>query len=69
MSRGLDIPKASLESVAQAILDGVKKGEEEIFPDPVSESMAESRRSGAVKALERRLAAFVEAEPVSKRFG
>jgi hypothetical protein len=53
MSRGLDIPKASPESVARAIFDGVEKGEEEIFPDPMSESMAESWRSGAAKALER----------------
>jgi NAD(P)-dependent dehydrogenase (short-subunit alcohol dehydrogenase family) len=59
MSRGLDIPKASPESVARAIFDGVEKGEEEIFPDPMSESMAESWRSGAAKALERQNAALV----------
>src|SRR6202451_3353779 len=59
MSRGLDIPKASPESVAQAIFDGVEKGEEEIFPDPVSESIAEGWRSGAVKALQRQFAAYV----------
>jgi NAD(P)-dependent dehydrogenase (short-subunit alcohol dehydrogenase family) len=41
MTRDLDIPKASPESAAQAIFDGVEKGEEEIFPDPMSESMAE----------------------------
>ena len=64
MSRGLDIPKASPESVARAIFDGVEKGEEDIFPDPMSESMAESWRSGAAKALERQYAALVEAEPV-----
>jgi NAD(P)-dependent dehydrogenase (short-subunit alcohol dehydrogenase family) len=59
MTRGLDIPKASPESVARAILDGVEKGEEEIFPDPMSESVAEGWRNGAVKALERQFAAFV----------
>jgi NAD(P)-dependent dehydrogenase (short-subunit alcohol dehydrogenase family) len=64
MSRGLDIPKFSPESVARAIFDGVEKGEEDIFPDPVSESMAESWRSGAAKALERQFAALVQAEPV-----
>jgi NAD(P)-dependent dehydrogenase (short-subunit alcohol dehydrogenase family) len=64
MTRGLEIPKASPESVARAIFDGVEKGEEEIFPDPTSESMAESWRSGAAKALERRYAALVEPEPV-----
>ena len=55
MSRGLDIPKASPESVARGIFDGVEKGEEEIFPDPMSESMAESWRSGEAKAVERRM--------------
>jgi NAD(P)-dependent dehydrogenase (short-subunit alcohol dehydrogenase family) len=64
MSRGLDIPKASPESVARAIFDGVEKGEEDIFPDPMSESMAESWRSGAAKALERQNAALVDAERV-----
>jgi NAD(P)-dependent dehydrogenase (short-subunit alcohol dehydrogenase family) len=65
MTRDLDIPKSSPESVARVILDGVEKGEEEIFPDPMSESVAEGWRSGAVKALERRFAAFVQAEPVA----
>jgi NAD(P)-dependent dehydrogenase (short-subunit alcohol dehydrogenase family) len=59
MSRGLDIPKASPESVARAIFDGVEKGDEEIFSDPVSASMAASWRSGAAKALERQNAALV----------
>ena len=64
MTRGLDIPKASPESVARAIFDGLGKGEQEIFPDPMSASMAEGWRSGAVKALERQFAAYVEASPV-----
>ena len=66
MTRSLDIPKASPESVAQAIFDGVEKREEEIFPDPMSASMAEGWRSGAVKALERQFAAYIEASPVSQ---
>jgi NAD(P)-dependent dehydrogenase (short-subunit alcohol dehydrogenase family) len=64
MTRGLDIPKASPESVARAIWDGVEKGEEEIFPDPMSEAIAEGWRSSAVKALERQFAAYVEATPI-----
>jgi len=52
------------ESVARAIFDGVEKEEEDIFPDPMSESLAESWHSGAVKALERQFAALVEAVPV-----
>ena len=65
MTRSLDIPKASPESVARAIFDGVEKGDEEIFPDPMSASMAEGWRGGAVKALERQFAAYVEASPVT----
>jgi NAD(P)-dependent dehydrogenase (short-subunit alcohol dehydrogenase family) len=64
MTRALDIPKASAESVARAIFDGVEKGEEEIFPDPMSASLAEGWRSGAVKALERQFAAYLETSPV-----
>src|ERR1039457_3429982 len=53
MSRGLDIPKASPESVARAIFDGVENGEEDIFPDPMTQPIAEAWRSGVVKAMER----------------
>jgi len=64
MTRGLDIPKASPDTVARAIFDGVENGQEEIFPDPMSESLAQSWRSGAAKALERQYAALLDAEPV-----
>jgi NAD(P)-dependent dehydrogenase (short-subunit alcohol dehydrogenase family) len=60
MSRGLDIPKASPASVARAIFDGVEKGEEDIFPDQMSATLAESWRSGAAKALEHQYAALVD---------
>jgi NAD(P)-dependent dehydrogenase (short-subunit alcohol dehydrogenase family) len=59
MNRGLEIPKASPESTAQGIFDGVEREEEDIFPDPLSQSIAESWRSGAAKALERQFAASV----------
>jgi NAD(P)-dependent dehydrogenase (short-subunit alcohol dehydrogenase family) len=65
MSRAFDVPKASAESVARAIVDGVENGDEEIFPDPMAESMAQSWRSGAAKALERQNASLVQAEPVN----
>ncbi|HTF48364.1 MAG TPA: SDR family NAD(P)-dependent oxidoreductase [Pseudonocardia sp.] len=64
MIRGWDIPKASPESVARAIFDGVDNGEDEIFPDPMSAAMAESWRSGAAKALERQNAALLQAASV-----
>ena len=59
MTRYLDIPKFSPESIAQGIFDGLEKGEEDIFPDPMSESIAEGWRNGATKALERQFAAYV----------
>ena len=65
MTRGFDIPKASPESVARGIFDGVENGEEEIFPDPMSETLAESWRSGAAKAMERENAALVQAAPIA----
>jgi NAD(P)-dependent dehydrogenase (short-subunit alcohol dehydrogenase family) len=65
MTRGLDIAKASPESVARAIFDGVENGEEDIFPDPMSQTMADSWRTGATKALERENAALVVAEPLA----
>jgi NAD(P)-dependent dehydrogenase (short-subunit alcohol dehydrogenase family) len=61
MIRGWDIPKASPESVARAIFDGVENGEDEIFPDPLSAPMAEGWRSGPVKALERQNAGLLQA--------
>ena len=42
----------------------MEKEEEDIFPDPMSDSMAESWRSGATKAYERQLAALVQGERV-----
>src|SRR5262245_56306467 len=59
MNRGFEIPKAAPESVAAGIFDGLARGEEEIFPDPASASVAEGWRAGAAKALEREFAAFV----------
>ena len=61
MNRGFEIPKASPESAAVGIFDGLEKGEEDIFPDPASQSIAaEGWRTGAPKALERQFAPFVQ---------
>ncbi len=59
MNRGLEIPKATPESAAQGIFDGLENGEEDIFPDPASRQLTEGWRSGVVKGLEREFAAFV----------
>ena len=65
MTRGLDIPKASPESVARAIFDGIENGEEDIFPDPLSQAMAEGWRGGVAKQFERQNAALVPARAAS----
>ncbi len=59
MNRGFDIPKASPESAAVGIFDGLENGDEDIFPDPASESVAEGWRTGVAKAFERQFAGFV----------
>ena len=59
MSRDLQVPKASPESVARAIFDGVERGEDEIFPDPLSQTLAESWRGSPVKEMERQNATLV----------
>jgi NAD(P)-dependent dehydrogenase (short-subunit alcohol dehydrogenase family) len=65
MTRDLPIEKTSPDSVARAIFDGVENGDEEIFPDPMSQTMADGWREGAAKELERQNAALVTAEPVT----
>jgi len=65
MIRDLPIPKTSPELVARAIFDGVENGDEEIFPDPLSDLQAASWRIGAAKELERQNAALVPAEPIA----
>ena len=64
MVRALDIPKTPPDDVARATLDGVERGEEEIFPDPMSQSLADGWRAGVAKQLERQNAAMV-AEPIA----
>jgi NAD(P)-dependent dehydrogenase (short-subunit alcohol dehydrogenase family) len=58
MTRGFEVPKASPESVAVGIFDGLENGEEDIFPDPASQSIAEGWRTGVAKAFERQYAGF-----------
>jgi len=59
MTRGFEIPKASPESVAQGIFDGLENGEEDIFPDPMSRSIEEGWRNSVAKQFERQYAGFV----------
>jgi NAD(P)-dependent dehydrogenase (short-subunit alcohol dehydrogenase family) len=65
MVRGLEIPKTAPEIVARGVLDGVERGEEEIFPDPMSATLAAGWSSGDAKALERQNAAMVQTAPLA----
>jgi NAD(P)-dependent dehydrogenase (short-subunit alcohol dehydrogenase family) len=58
MTRDLEVPKAAPQSVALGIFDGLERGEEDLFPDPWSQSLAEGWRTGVAKGLERQLAGF-----------
>ncbi|HEY6522353.1 MAG TPA: SDR family NAD(P)-dependent oxidoreductase [Solirubrobacteraceae bacterium] len=65
MVRGLQIPKTAPEIVARAVLDGVERGEDEIFPDPMSAPLAPGWYAGDAKALERQNALLIAPERVA----
>ena len=65
MVRALEIPKTPPQDVARATLDGVERGEEDIFPDPMSAPLAERWRTSPVKDMERQNAALVAAQPIA----
>jgi NAD(P)-dependent dehydrogenase (short-subunit alcohol dehydrogenase family) len=65
MVRALDIPKTPPQDVARATLDGLERGEEDIFPDPMSAPLAERWRTSPVKDMERQNAALVAADPIA----
>jgi len=65
MVRDLAIPKTAPEDVARAIFDGLERGDEEIFPDPMSQSLADGWRAGVAKEFERQNATLVAAEPIA----
>ncbi|MEJ0009242.1 MAG: SDR family oxidoreductase [Alphaproteobacteria bacterium] len=57
MSRDFPMEKASAESTADAILQGIKAGHEDIFPDPFSRQVSELWFKDP-KALEKQFAGF-----------
>lgn len=59
MSKAFDVPKATPQATAVAILDGVENGDEEIFPDPMSASVEDYWRAGAFKEMERHYAGLI----------
>jgi NAD(P)-dependent dehydrogenase (short-subunit alcohol dehydrogenase family) len=56
MTRELDIPKATPRSVAAGVFDALQRGEQDIFPDPVSQSIAQGWDNNPAKQLERQYA-------------
>ena len=63
MTRALDIPKSTPRAVAAAVFDALERDEEDIFPDPVSQSIAQRWGSSPAKALERQYAELLAAAP------
>jgi NAD(P)-dependent dehydrogenase (short-subunit alcohol dehydrogenase family) len=61
MTAGFDLEKAPPQLVAAGVFDGIEKGEEDIFPDPMSIPLAEDWRNGSGKGLERQYAAMYAA--------
>jgi short-subunit dehydrogenase len=57
MVRALQLPKASPAEVAQAVLAGVERGEEDIFPDPMAQQMG-ALWNRSPKELQRAFAGF-----------
>lgn len=55
MLAGIDAPKTAAAEVASRLLDGLAADQEDIFPDPNAEAMAQLWRSDP-KGLERALA-------------
>jgi short-subunit dehydrogenase len=56
MTAGIDVPKTAPRAVAEGILDGIERGDEDIFPDPNALAMSEVYFSDP-KAFERAFAA------------
>ena len=52
MVRGMEGPKTSPEAVAQGILEGLARGEDDIAPDPMSQGLLETWKRDP-KAVER----------------
>jgi len=52
MIRGFEMPKTTPDVVASAILDGITKGDEDIYPDPMSRDLAAKYKLDP-KSLER----------------
>ena len=63
MARGLEMDKATPQSVASSILDAMEAGQEDVYPDPFAVGFGEQYESSP-KESERQIAAMVT-EPES----
>jgi NAD(P)-dependent dehydrogenase (short-subunit alcohol dehydrogenase family) len=61
MTKGMDVPKVSADYVAQATFDALDNGDEEIFPHPMLDSLAQSWPTSVHKTFERHFAAVLNA--------
>lgn len=60
MARSIPMAKATPQTVADAILDAVVRGDDDVFPDPMAAGFAVPYQAGA-KVLERQTAAMLAA--------
>jgi NAD(P)-dependent dehydrogenase (short-subunit alcohol dehydrogenase family) len=65
MVQDLFVAKSAPGSVARAVFDGIDNGEEDIFPDPLSQTLAEGWYTGIAKALESQNGALLAAVPAT----
>jgi NAD(P)-dependent dehydrogenase (short-subunit alcohol dehydrogenase family) len=59
MLRAVEMPKSPPAEVARAIFDGMLDDRDEIFPDPMSATLAAAWDGGVLKAMERAHAAYL----------
>lgn len=58
MSKGFPPPKADLLQVANTILDAIERGDEDVYPDAMSEAIMQTYAVDA-KAVERQFAVYL----------
>jgi len=54
-----------MTTTARGIFDGVDNGDEDMFPDPLSVTLADTWRTGPAKAFEHQYAGLVNATPIA----
>jgi NAD(P)-dependent dehydrogenase (short-subunit alcohol dehydrogenase family) len=57
MLKGAQMPKSNPDDVAKAVVEGISRGDEDIFPDPMSASLYQAWRKDH-KAVEKQFAAM-----------